>query len=172
MTSREQVSLRYATRLQAIESAYQSKTQDLAKQEESMKTEAELIKSTWKSKHDVAVSQLNQSLALTEQEFVSMVEADRVKTERAVSTLSSEYKLAIKTHRQFTDGVANDFNRLIKSYKPYIRLAKNEISYQKLVRPLAKKNRVKLRRTLRDIELRFHHYRIVKEGETNKKRFS
>ena len=172
MSSREQVSLRYAGRLQAIETAYQSKTLDLAKQDEAMRSEAVLIKTNWKYKHDTAILQLKQSLNLTEQEYAAMVESDRLKTEKAVATLSSEYKLAIKSHRQFTEGVANDFDRLIKSYRPYIKLSKHEIGYAKLVRPLEKKSRIKLRKTLRDIELRYHRYKFLQSDEQNKKRFS
>lgn len=159
-TSREQIKTRYASRLQAVESAFVTKMSELSRIDESMKKEVESLKINWKTRHDTTVVQLKQQLLSVDNEYLSQVKIEQAKTEKTVARLSSEYRLAIKTNRQFTDGVAEDFNKLIKSYRPYIKIAKKEIEYNKIVKPLIKKNRIKLKRSLRDIELRYHRYQI------------
>lgn len=167
--SRDQTASRYSVQLQNIEAAYLVKSSDLAKEEESMRKEAELLKSNWKVKYDASVSQIKQSLILVDQEFAAQVETDRIKTEKAVGLLSSEYRLAIKKHRQFTDGVAFEFDKLIQTYKPYMKLAKKEIDYRKTVKPLIVKHRIKLKKSLRNIELTYHSYKITSASEMTKK---
>lgn len=158
--SREQIRSRYATRLQAVESAYQIKISDILKTIESMKKEAETLKNNWKIKHDNVVGLLKSQLSSIENEYQIHKQNDDIATQKTIGKLSSEYHLAIKNHQKFTEGVANDFQKLVKSYQPYIKIAKKELGYTKIIKPLVKKNKVKLRRTLRDIELRYHHYHI------------
>jgi len=170
INSREQVSARYASRLQVVESSYQMKISEYAKTEESMKRETTALINNWKTKHETAISQINLTLQSVESEYLVQVTANQSKTEKTVAKLESEYRQAIKNHRQFTDNVASDFKKLIKTYRPYMKMAKQDIEYRKLVKPLNKSNRHKLKRTLRDIELRYQRYRIHSASDDSNKR--
>ncbi len=165
--SREQIRTRYASRLQAVESAYLNKASELSREEENMKKEAETYQIGWQTRHENSISLLKQQLINVENEYISQIKIDQAKTDKIVAKLSSEYHLAIKTNRQFTDGVASDFKKLINSYQPYIKIAKKEVDYHKVVKPLITKNRKKLKKSLRDIELRYHRYLIRSTQENS-----
>lgn len=158
--SREQIQTRYSTRLQAVESTYQNKIAEQLKTVESMKKETETLKSNWRIKHDNVVVLLKSQLSTIDSEYRIQKQNDDIATQKNIGKLSSEYHLALKNHQKFTEGVASDFQKLVNSYQPYIKSAKKELGYTKAIKPLVKKNKSKFKRTLRDIELRYHHYHI------------
>lgn len=160
VNSREQIQSKYGARLQSVELSFQNRITELIKTEDLMKKEAESFRNNWKLKYENSIATINQQLLSIDNEYKMQVENDQITTQKTIEKLSSEYHQAIKNNRKFSDNVANDFQKLIKSYGPYMKIAKKELGYRKLVKPLVKKNNQKLKRTLRDIELRYHHYQI------------
>lgn len=161
-SSREQIQLRYTQRLTTVENAYQTKLIEINRQEESIKKEVELLRSNWQSRKEFTNVQLKKMIDSIDMEYRTHHQNERAITEKNIQMLSDEYKEAVKSHKQFIDGSSKEFQKLIDSYQSYFKEAKKEIQFKRLMHPIHKKINRRLRLALREIDLRYHHYRIKK----------
>ncbi|MDD3478005.1 MAG: hypothetical protein PHP32_03945, partial [Candidatus Izemoplasmatales bacterium] len=112
---------RYANAMKQIESEYQASVQKLDESAKSGASQLEIVASAFLQKSNAILTQYQKNLsALDEQRKQSVIHLDD-QLQKQIIKLKSEYDNAITENQRFVEALSTNFEKLLSSYRGYLR---------------------------------------------------
>lgn len=160
MTSRERSEAVYRTGLEAVEAEYKERIAALDAEKAAAAEAAKASRAELKTRTDAARAQLESRGSALEITYVETVSAASEALQKTIAQLTEEYLAALRSHKQITVEIADDFARFLKANDRYLKTAMRQVRYGRIVQPLKRQNRKKTMKIVRDIRHKYRRYRI------------
>ena len=160
-TLRESASLKYSARMQALEDAYQAELADYQSNSDIINQETISIKNSIISKRDLTMHTIQTELDQVDQQYILQQKNHELSHTFEIRSLTSEYQKALISNQHFRETLNVEFEHLMNSYKPYIRLIRHNRDIQDVFRSVNRKARKKVRKEQKKIIKNSRTYPVI-----------
>jgi uncharacterized protein YsxB (DUF464 family) len=134
VTLRKSVTSSYALKMKSIEEQYLSEIKIYDDELYKLRANQELLKTSVTSKNITTIKAINVELQTLANNYAQDQVLHSKKLIEQTDVLTLEYKEALVSSEKFISSLSLDFDKLIKSYKPYIKLQKTDKKIRRLIK--------------------------------------
>ncbi len=142
---RQSASDKYSEKMQALEAAYQAEIVDYQRDLDNVRADITSLKNQIVQKRNMTMQGFITELDLIDQQYLVDKKAHQEKHTQTIHKLTMEYQETLKANRKFRNDLKLEFEGLLKSYHPYVKVLKKNPDIRDLIHSIDRQSRRKLR---------------------------
>jgi len=142
----------YSDKMQALENAFQAELASYNQDHDQRTLETTQLKNATVEKRDQVFQSIHQELTATDDKYLEDQKSHDLEHQAAIKSLTLEYEEALKSNQRFRENLRVEFEKLMASYIPYIRLIRRNPDIRDAIRTVNRKTRKKLKAEQRAIK--------------------
>ncbi len=152
-TEREQIQADYAGKMEAIDKAYRDKIQANEKENYQLNLDFYAIREEIKAKSDKFITQKKAQIDELEQQHFLESEKRDESFQNEINKMLQEFNSSLVKNQKDFKSLSSAFDKILKTYYPYLKVASNNKAIKKIVKQTEKKIRIKKQREIKKL----HH---------------
>ncbi|XFA99382.1 hypothetical protein ACAG96_02080 [Candidatus Izemoplasma sp. B36] len=157
-TERDQIKAQYEKNIIDSDSLYYNKLQMLEKESKNITTKLDSALKLAVNKHERTITQIQNELAAVEKKYEGIQDKQSVSFQTEINNLTKEYTNSYNQNQKYYNNLSSAFNKILDSYYPYLKVAKNNKVIKHIVRENNKKIKIKKSKEFK---------KLKKESKTN-----
>ncbi|MDT8337459.1 MAG: hypothetical protein RQ856_06510, partial [Candidatus Izemoplasmatales bacterium] len=148
---KDKITEEYHAEINDIEVIHQDVMTKLSDEKKQIIEEAKSLTESVKNKEDLEISQKQQELQLLENRYVQQQLQKQNFYENEIETLTSEYNSTLIQSKRYINSLSQAFEKVLNTYKPYIKLTKNNRKIRTIMKKTTKQINRKEKRELKTL---------------------
>nr|HPE00089.1 hypothetical protein [Bacillota bacterium] len=124
----------YEQEIASIDLDYQQRTDDLIKKRNEIINEAKAFKESITNKRELEIQTKQQELSILENRYQQQQRDKQISYETEIENLTNEYNQTLGESKKYIMNLSQSFEKVLNTYKPYVRLTKNNRKIRTIVK--------------------------------------
>ena len=125
LNEKEKITLEYQNEIKQIDSDYQTNLSVINEEKQMIIQEVKKFKEQVKNKEDIEISYKQQELSTLENRYKNQESLKKDSFENEIRNLTNEYNSTLLESKKYISNLSQSFEKILETYKPYVRLTKN-----------------------------------------------
>ncbi|MBU0997348.1 MAG: hypothetical protein KKE16_04805 [Firmicutes bacterium] len=166
ISAREEARQRYEEKMKQIENDFLQETSLLEQEEIRFDESLNNTKLTQKAKYESSRKSLETEVDQLSLEYETAQSDHSLKRTTSINTLTEEYESALINNQKYIKSLTIDFNKILKSYQPYIKIQKKNKDIRKILSTNRMIFKTQLKKTKKELKKRTKAFEFTKKHKT------
>jgi hypothetical protein len=133
-TEKEAATADYEQEIASIDLDFQQRSDDLVKKRNEIINEAKAFKESITNKRELEIQTKQQELSILENRYQQQQRDKQISYESEIENLTNEYNQTLGESKKYIMNLSQSFEKVLNTYKPYVRLTKNNRKIRTIVK--------------------------------------
>ncbi|MDY0317166.1 MAG: hypothetical protein RBQ64_01145 [Candidatus Izemoplasmatales bacterium] len=133
-TEKEAATADYEQEIASIDLDFQQRSDDLVKKRNEIIKEAKAFKESITNKRELEIQTKQQELSILENRYHQQQRDKQISYESEIENLTNEYNQTLGESKKYIMNLSQSFEKVLNTYKPYVRLTKNNRKIRTIVK--------------------------------------
>ena len=124
----------YEQEIASIDLDFQQRSDDLIKKRNEIINEAKAFKESITNKRELEIQTKQQELSILENRYQQQQRDKQISYENEIENLTNEYNQTLVESKKYIMNLSQSFEKVLNTYKPYVRLTKNNRKIRTIVK--------------------------------------
>jgi hypothetical protein len=140
-----------AKKFQKSDLVYHQKINALDKEDQQIKSKIETLRNSILQKDEKIINSIKMELDTLESRFNNVIDKQGLSFQNEISQLTNEYNESYTANQKYYANLSQAFNKILDSYYPYLKVAKNNKVIKQVVRENEKRMKQKKNREFKKL---------------------